>query len=99
MDKPVAYVGPTSEDDLILHTLDGLPIEYRPFQTSIQTQSRFDPISLKELNALLICKVLSIEEKRVLTPTNEPITAFVLSRGLGCDGSIRGSSNCSGYVV
>lgn len=82
MDKPAAYVAPTSEDDLILHTLDGLPIEYRPFQTSIQTQLRFDPFSLKELHALLICKVLSIEEKTVLTPTNEPMTALSLPMAL-----------------
>lgn len=72
--------------------MDGLPIEYRPFQTSIRTRSRFDSVSLDELHALLICEESSIEETKVLTPTPEPTTALVAAHG--CLG--RGGFNCGG---
>lgn len=44
-DKLAACAAPVSEDDLILHILDGLPSEYHPFQTSIRTRSGSDPVS------------------------------------------------------
>lgn len=41
------------EEDLIIHTLNGLPPEYGPFKTSIRTCSH--PISIEELHVLLLC--------------------------------------------
>lgn len=53
---------PVSEDDLLLYTLAGLPPVHCPFQTSIRTRSRQDPVTLEELHTLLICEELSLAD-------------------------------------
>lgn len=67
---------PVSEDDLILHTLSGLPSVYQPFQTSIRTRSRHDPVSVEELHTLLVCEKLSLAED----VTGDTATAFAASK-------------------
>ncbi|KAJ8622693.1 hypothetical protein MRB53_031222 [Persea americana] len=67
---------PVSEEDLILHTLSGLPFVYRPFQTSISTRSRYDSVSLEELHTLLVCEELSLVDD----VTAESSTAFAASK-------------------
>ncbi|KAJ8636605.1 hypothetical protein MRB53_010872 [Persea americana] len=47
-DQLATYGAPVIEDDLIIHTLAGPPPIYHPFQTSIQTHSRHDHVSLEE---------------------------------------------------
>lgn len=47
------------DEDLIIHTLNGLPPKYGPFKISIQTRS--SPISIGELHVLLPCEELNIE--------------------------------------
>ncbi|RWR84275.1 Retrovirus-related Pol polyprotein from transposon TNT 1-94 [Cinnamomum micranthum f. kanehirae] len=63
---------PVSEDDLILYFLSGLPSVYRPFQTTIRTRSRHDPVSLEELHTLLVCEELSLADDLTI----EASTAF-----------------------
>lgn len=63
---------PVGDEDIILHTLAGLPSLYRPFQTAIRTRSRHDPVSLEELHTLLICEELSLTEDTTIDPS----TAF-----------------------
>lgn len=41
-DKLAMSGAPVSEDDFILHILDGHPTDYCPFQTSIRTCSQSD---------------------------------------------------------
>ncbi|KAJ8621709.1 hypothetical protein MRB53_030238 [Persea americana] len=67
---------PVSEEDLNLHALSGLPSVYRPFQTSIRTRSRHDPVSLEELHTLLVCEELSLVDD----VTAESSTAFAASK-------------------
>ncbi|KAJ8618297.1 hypothetical protein MRB53_014483 [Persea americana] len=67
---------PVSEEDLILYTLSGLPSMYRPFQTSIRTRSRHDPVSLEELHTLLVCEKLSFADE----VTGDSSTAFVAKK-------------------
>ncbi|KAJ8639269.1 hypothetical protein MRB53_015963 [Persea americana] len=71
-DQLATYGSPVGDEDLILHTLAGLPSLYHPFQTAIRTKSRHDPVSLKELHTLLICEELSLTEDT----TNDSSTAF-----------------------
>eukprot|EP00268_Persea_americana_P057832 TRINITY_DN69559_c0_g1_i1.p2 TRINITY_DN69559_c0_g1~~TRINITY_DN69559_c0_g1_i1.p2 ORF type:complete len:133 (-),score=16.06 TRINITY_DN69559_c0_g1_i1:588-986(-) len=75
-DQLATCSAPMSEDDLILHTLSGLPSIYRPFQTSICTRSRHDLVSLEELHTLLVCEELSLADDI----TAESSTAFVASK-------------------
>lgn len=67
---------PVSKDDLILHTLASLPPIYRPFQMSICTTSRKNPVSLEELHTLFVCESLSLVDD--FTP--ESSTAFTATR-------------------
>lgn len=45
---------PVGDEDLIIHTLNGLPPDFGPFKTSILTLS--SPITIKELHVLLLCE-------------------------------------------
>lgn len=63
---------PVSEDDLIIRTLAGLSPKYHPFQMSIRTKSRPEPVSLEELHTFLVCEELSLVEDN----TAESSTTF-----------------------
>ncbi|KAJ8646752.1 hypothetical protein MRB53_008500 [Persea americana] len=96
-DKLAMSGSPVSEEDSILYTLNGLPTQYRPFQTSIRTRSASDPVSIDELHALLVCEELSLGDES-LPATTESSTAFSVtnittasSRGLGHSHGGRGS--------
>ncbi|KAJ8629038.1 hypothetical protein MRB53_022361 [Persea americana] len=67
---------PVSEDDLVLCTLSGLPLVYRPFQIAICTRSRHDPVSLEELHTFLVCEELSPADDITI----EASTAFTASK-------------------
>lgn len=56
-DSPVAVCCPVDDEDLIIHTLNGLPSEYGPFKTSIRTCS--SRITIEELHVLLLCEELN----------------------------------------
>lgn len=75
-DQLATFGAPISEDDLIIHTLAGLPPIYRPFQTSIRTGSRQDPVSLEELHTLLVCEELSLADDI----TADSSTTFIATR-------------------
>lgn len=57
---------PVDDEDLIIHTLNGLPSDYGPFKTSIRT--RYSPISLEELHVLLLCEELSLDNSQAVVP-------------------------------
>ncbi|KAJ8644535.1 hypothetical protein MRB53_006283 [Persea americana] len=78
-DKLAMSGSPVSEEDLLLHTLNGLPAQYRPFQTSIRTRSATDPVSLDELHALLVCEELSLEDD-IIPAATDAATAFSANR-------------------
>lgn len=59
-DTLAAISSPVDEEDLIIHTLNGLPQEFGPFKTSICTRS--SSISLEEFQALLLCEELNLEQ-------------------------------------
>lgn len=63
---------PVSEDDLIIRTLAGLSPKYHPFQMSIRTKSRPEPVSLEELHTFPVCEELSLAEDN----TAESSTTF-----------------------
>lgn len=67
------------ENDLILHTLNGLPIDYRPFK-AINTRSMANPASLEVLHTLLIYEELSLDETQPIVPLTEPSTALSATR-------------------
>ncbi|KAJ8629045.1 hypothetical protein MRB53_022368 [Persea americana] len=67
---------PVREDDLVLYTLSGLPLVYRPFQTAICTRSRHDPVSSDELYTFLVCEELSPADDITI----EASTAFTASK-------------------
>ncbi|KAJ8647827.1 hypothetical protein MRB53_000850 [Persea americana] len=76
VDQLATCGAPMSEDDLIIHTVSGLPFVYRPFHTSICTRSRHDPVSLEELHTLLVCEELSLADDI----NAESSTAFAASK-------------------
>lgn len=53
-DTLAAVSAPLDDEDLVLHTLNGLPASYNAFKTAIRTRS--DSISLAELQDLLFIK-------------------------------------------
>ncbi|KAJ8615218.1 hypothetical protein MRB53_034590 [Persea americana] len=73
--ESLEHISPVSKDDLIFYTLSGLPSVYRPFQTSIHTRSRHDPVLVEELHTLLVCEELSLAED----VTGDTATAFAAS--------------------
>lgn len=76
-----AVLCPVDDEDLIIHTLNGLPAEYGPFKTSIRTHS--SPISLEEIHVLLLCEELSEElslESSQAVITNYSTAAFLSSK-------------------
>ena len=78
-DKLAMSGSPVSEEDLLLHTLNGLPAQYRPFQKSIRTRLATDPVSLDELHALLVCEELSLEDD-IIPAATDAATAFSANR-------------------
>ncbi|KAJ8636432.1 hypothetical protein MRB53_010699 [Persea americana] len=79
-DSLAAVLCPVDEEDLIIHTLNGLPQEYAAFKTSIRTRS--SPISLEELHVLLLCEELNIEESHQ-SVADFSSTALVASKEAG----------------
>lgn len=53
-DSLAAVSSPVDDEDMILHTLNGLLQDYAAFKTSIRTRSA--PITIEELHALLLCE-------------------------------------------
>lgn len=74
-----AVLNPVDEEDLIIHTLNGLPPDYAAFRTSIRTWS--SPISIEELHVLLLCEELSLEGSHNTT------TALTASKDSGKSGN------------
>lgn len=58
-DSLAAICNPVDDEDIIIYTLNGLPLNYGPFETSIRTRPA--PILLKELHVLLQCEELNLE--------------------------------------
>ncbi|KAJ8624241.1 hypothetical protein MRB53_032771 [Persea americana] len=76
-DSLAAVLCPVDDEDLIIHTLNGLPSDYGPFKTSIRTRS--SPISLEELHVLLLCKELSLESSHAAI-VDYATSAFLASK-------------------
>ncbi|KAJ8636288.1 hypothetical protein MRB53_010555 [Persea americana] len=94
LEKRYASLTSVHESDLLIHILDGLPVAYWPFKTTINTRSMSDPVTLDQLHALLICEELALED----TPAvSKPSTASTASRNPTIRGNQRrGSFNNKG---
>lgn len=79
-DSLAAVHCPVDDEDLIIHTLNGLPQEYVSFKTSIRTRS--SPLTIEELHVLLLCEELSIENCQQLV-TDYSTTALLASEDSG----------------
>ncbi|KAJ8624275.1 hypothetical protein MRB53_032805 [Persea americana] len=88
VDQLTTCGSPVGDEDLILHTLAGLPSLYRLFQTAIRTRSRHDHVSLEELHTLLIYEELSLTKDT----TNDSSTAFTARRTVPQPSSLPGCS-------
>lgn len=58
-DRLASVSCPIDNEDLIIYTLNELPVEYGPFKTSIRTRS--DPILVEDLHVQLLCEELNLE--------------------------------------
>lgn len=72
-----AILCPIDTIDLIIYTLNGLPLEYSQFKTSIRT--RTTPISIEEFHVLLLCEELNLESAQQ-SVSNFNSTALIASR-------------------
>ena len=88
VDQLTTCASSVGDEDLILHTLAGLPSLYRLFQTAIRTRSRHDHVSLEELHTLLIYEELSLTEDT----TNDSSTTFTARRTVPQPSSLLGWS-------
>lgn len=80
------------DEDLLIHTLNGLPSKNGPFKTSIRTRS--SPTSLEELHALLLCEEMSIATSQ--SSVLDHSTAFISSTDIGSSSAVTGKS---GYNI
>ncbi|KAJ8648710.1 hypothetical protein MRB53_001733 [Persea americana] len=78
-DKLAMFGSPVSEEDLILHRLNVLPAQYRPFQTLIRTRSATDLVSIDELHAVLVCEELNLEDD-IISAVTDAATFFLANR-------------------
>lgn len=76
-DSLAAVLSPVDKEDLIIHTLNGLPSDYAAFRTSIRTRS--SPFSIEELHVLLLCEELRLESSQSATSEYSTI-AFAASK-------------------
>lgn len=83
-DSLAAVLSPVDEEDLIIHTLNGLPPDYAAFRTSIRT--RASPLSIEELHVLLLCEEMSLESSQT-TSSDYTTTAFTASKESGKSGN------------
>lgn len=58
-DSLATVLCPVDTEDLIIYTLNGLPLKYGPFKTSIRTRSA--PLAIEELHVLLLCEKFNLE--------------------------------------
>ena len=72
-----AVYNPVDDKDIIIYTLNGLPLNNCPFKTSIRTWSA--PILLEELHVLLQCEEPNLESIQS-TPSDTLPTAMVASK-------------------
>ncbi|XP_078148653.1 uncharacterized protein LOC144544113 [Carex rostrata] len=79
-DQLAACGSPVSEEDLILYTLDGLTDSaYRPFQTAIRTRSHSGPVSIEELQTLLVCEEISLTDEISATKSHVDSTIAMVA--------------------
>lgn len=62
-DQLAACGAPMSDDDMIIHILEGLPNSYRQFNSSIRICACTSLLTLEELHMLLICEEMSVAEE------------------------------------
>ncbi|KAJ8622779.1 hypothetical protein MRB53_031308 [Persea americana] len=79
---------PVDDEDLLTHTLNGLPSEYGPFKTSIRTQS--SGISLEELHVLLLREEMSIETSQCSVLDHS--ATFISSTDIDSGSAVTGKS-------
>lgn len=82
-DNLAAVASPVDDEDLIIHTLNGLPPDYGSFKTSIWTRSC--PISIEELHVLLLCEEMNLNSIQQ-TQSDSTSTAFLTSKGAQSQG-------------
>lgn len=95
-DSLAAVLSPVDEEDLIIHTLNGLTSDYVGFMTSIRTRS--SPLSIKELHVLLLCEELSIESSQstISEYSTIPFAAFKDPTKFGNGGPSRNYNKSTG---
>lgn len=94
-DSLAAVSCPVDEEDLIIHTLNGLPPEYGAFKTAIRTRS--SPISIEELHVLLLREEMNLDGSQQGIPdfsTTAPLTSKDTVK-LGNFNNNRGRGNCA----
>lgn len=94
-DSLAAVSCPVDEEDLIIHTLNGLPPEYGAFKTAIRTHS--SPISIEELHVLLLREEMNLDGSQQGIPdfsTTAPLTSKDTVK-LGNFNNNRGRGNCA----
>jgi hypothetical protein len=68
---------PVDDDDILIHTLNGLPDDYRPLATPIRMRARTESITLEELHDMLIGEELCMQEDKSM---QAPATALTANR-------------------
>ncbi|KAI0525179.1 hypothetical protein KFK09_004571 [Dendrobium nobile] len=91
---------PLPSEDIILHTLNGLPSAYQAFKTVIRIN--LNPISLDDFYSLLCSEELNlaveaVRDISITTPSSEPVQAFTTQRGRARGRNYRGRSSSWPY--
>ncbi|XXG59573.1 hypothetical protein AAC387_Pa04g1633 [Persea americana] len=89
-DSLAVVSSPVDADDLVLYTLNGLPVEYNSFKTSICTRS--SAISIEELHVPLLVEEPNMDGTQSQT-TDYTASAFVSSKSTGDGHSNEGSGH------
>lgn len=87
-DSLATVLCPVDTEELIIYTLNGMPLEYGPFKTSIRT--RYALIAIEELHVLLLCEELNLESAQH-SVSDFSSTALLASK----DGDKKGSTTSS----
>ncbi|PKU79283.1 Retrovirus-related Pol polyprotein from transposon TNT 1-94 [Dendrobium catenatum] len=85
VDAIAATGSPLDPEEVIFDTLNGLPVQYQSFKTSIRTN--LQPLSLDDLYTLLCSEELNLAQENTIAlqnlHLNDPATALAAYRGRG----------------